>query len=694
MLDVETVEGGGDEITRTSAGCSGAHAPSPSEDTSQEIRPGEPVGPVERARRAVLVLLGGRSIGGLPLRLLSLAFVLVTILPVIRRLLHPTILTDDVIRLVYLIEHPLRDLLLFRPFNEHVAVFFDLVSWVTWQAIGHDLRLAPLGYTIASIIPWVIVLALFGYWLARETGSRTSSLIAVAMVAQSPLIMDTAWWYSASSFSWAIIGILLALLGASEITHRPRRSLVLIGLGTMLGPAGTSLGNLAMPLAILRGLVEPKASRHRKLLVLGAAIGGLTAYWGICHLGGIDLLGIARQDGTHMAYPLAGLGYALSVPGRVLWPSTLGVPASWCANSMPSWLGWGIGIVLLLGLATTTVWPRGVWSRRTVLVGAGMIYLGYGLIYTARAGLVKEGRWTEPQLIYLYAARYHVLPLLGLTAVFAALLSAWRPIRRCDTRPGLPALVGTVVGLVMLVIQHHEASNPYLTFLLHQPDQKATMAALHRLGQVARLEGITRAQLQRLVPPALRGWNEAILGGRESAFSMMKLVDAPDQVDHPRSDDEVRSLLRARLTPAERIAVGSGACASFSPGQPNADARTLAVARRLELNQVREDKPGQYRSDVSVGYIRFEFDPTPEARFLVLPGLRADQNLMINCSDPRGRWRPGRYFQWLKSPKSDSPAVIDLESMIHIWGEPITQFTIRFTRPGEIALQGYPRLLR
>ena len=90
----------------------------------------------------------------------------------------------------------------------------------------------------------------------------------------------------------------------------------------------------------------------------------------------------------------------------------------------------------------------------------------------------------------------------------------------------------------------------------------------------------------------------------------------------------------------------------------------------------------------------YEFDPQADAKFLLLPGLKTDQEFNVVCRDGKGRWRPARYFRCFPAPRSDKDAVIDLSAMIHLWGEPITQITVEFSKPGEICLEGPPRLLR
>ncbi|MGO9462970.1 MAG: acyltransferase family protein [Isosphaeraceae bacterium] len=621
-----------------------------------------------------------------------LLFVFIAFWPAWRRIARPTLLGDDITRLVHLIRLSFVDHL-FQPFSDHITPLCQLVSWLTWQIIGHDVRWAPLGFCTASILPWVLVLILLAYWLARETGSRTASLAAVAVVAQSPLVLESVYWYSASSFLWAIVFVLVAVIGASTIARRSQWSLVLIGIGSMFGPAATTLGILAAPLAILRAVFEPRTSRRAKLLAILAGVAGVWACVQFSSLGNVGPLRSADWWNKPRIELLAGLGYALTVPGRVLWPSIVGAPASWTSSPLPAGVCWAAGALALGAFAIFLLWPRPPWDRRLVLAGGAMIYLGYALVYPARVCAVRMGYWTEAQLLYHFAGRYHVLPLLGAAAMIAALLAAWPLIRRCDKRRGLPALIGTLVGLASLAIERDEAAG--WEWMLHQPDQKATLKALHRVGWLAREEGIPRSQLVRIFDPCFRSWNGSVLHDHPDTFHLMELAAvAPNSVEHPLPDPVARRKILAHLTRYERTVLGAGACVSFNPPRLSGVEETVAVARRVEMRYVDPIDRGRYHGENGDSYIEFEFEAAPQARFLYLPGLQADQDILVLPCDEKGRWRSGLHVRWLQSPGCDAAAAIDIERPIHWPLTPISRIRMQFTRPGEIALSEPPRLVR
>src|SRR5262249_46362833 len=157
--------------------------------------------------------------------------------------------------------------------------------------------------------------------------------------------------------------------------------------------------------------------------------------------------------------------------------------------------------------------------------------------------------------------------------------------------------VGALAGLVMLVVQHHEAAR-WDWMLLGYPDQKPTLAVLRRVGQLARVEGISHSQLLRIFDPALRGWNESVRYNRPYASHALNLaIDAPDHVARPLPDDEARRRLVAQLSPAERMALGAGGCLSPDPARGRPQGHTLAVARRVAMQDVREVHRGRFRSE-------------------------------------------------------------------------------------------------
>ncbi len=109
---------------------------------------------------------------------------------------------------------------------------------------------------------------------------------------------------------------------------------------------------------------------------------------------------------------------------------------------------------------------------------------------------------------------------------------------------------------------------------------------------------------------------------------------------------------------------------------------------------IHEIGPMRYRGDDSRSFVTFEFQPMTEAHYLVLPGFTTDQELRIVKCDARGRRHPRQDLFWDQTTGPAGNAVIDLSGLIGWWGDPVEQIAVEFTRPGEISLQGAPRLLR
>ena len=236
------------------------------------------------------------------------------------------------------------------------------------------------------------------------------------------------------------------------------------------GPCGHDTGDPGRSAGHLAHAARAAASLRLKVLVIVVAVGGVITYRQVCKVGGVTVFHADPRSALPSVDVAGGLGYALSVPGRLLWPSLMGIPVT--SNDRPV-----AGMVLLRG--------RGPGARRhrgTRPLAPGLVepaarvrrgrddLLSYALTYSARTVMLKEGRWTEPQFLYQFAARYHVLPLLGLVTIIAAVLASWPLVRRCDARRGLPALLAALVGLVTMLVQSGEAS--HWNWMLRQPDQQ------------------------------------------------------------------------------------------------------------------------------------------------------------------------------------------------------------------------------
>ena len=71
-----------------------------------------------------------------------------------------------------------------------------------WSAASH----APAAFTTAALVPFLLYLVALGRLVRRESGSTTAALAAIAAFSLSAVHIEAAWWFYASTFTWALLG--------------------------------------------------------------------------------------------------------------------------------------------------------------------------------------------------------------------------------------------------------------------------------------------------------------------------------------------------------------------------------------------------------------------------------------------------------------------------------------------------------
>lgn len=124
------------------------------------------------------------------------------------RLKTPNIIHDDVVRIENLQTLNLASRVIL-PINEHLVPCLEMVTTLTWWLIGCRLALVPLGFTIASYIPFLACLAILWLLVRHETASPAAAWMAATLFAATPIYAECVYWFSASSFTWALLFTLL-----------------------------------------------------------------------------------------------------------------------------------------------------------------------------------------------------------------------------------------------------------------------------------------------------------------------------------------------------------------------------------------------------------------------------------------------------------------------------------------------------
>jgi hypothetical protein len=301
----------------------------------------------------------------------------------------------------------------------------------------------------------------------------------------------------------------------------------------------------------------------------------------------------------------------------------------------------------------------------------------------------------------LRTERYHLFPQLGLVVLIVLVARRW--LSGLDRRP--PAGLGVATGLAVLLLGTHLGYFEDRARTYRFPEQRATLAALERLGALCRPRNVTRNECIAALEPVWTPWFQP-------EFNGLWMVPAPTRVP-VGADPRAPQFLLEALTATERQALWGGMDVSRYLGAAEdlagASPRCVAVGRLIETDHVH---CGQrllamgmrpYTATGRAAYLEFELLPPDlsaaaglgDPRFLGLPCGPSRKPPEIWWARRGEAWSAARCVRLRPDPKQPPRE----------WAFPLTRFPhwdpadagrirvrIRFAG-AEIAI-GEPRLLR
>lgn len=449
---------------------------------------------------------------------------------------HPFLAVDDFQILVrsWTWERTWREL--WVPANEHAMPVGRVTTWALVQLAG---RASAVPAVTAwqgplAVIFGVLLLYLF---VRRELEHPLYGLVAAALFGASTVYEQAVFWFSASFSVLTLDTLLLALLAAQRWRQTGRVVyLVLCVLGTALAPMWFASGVLAGPLCALY-LLPPDGEKRRPSLVrsflvalvplLGTALFLAVSLprtaQAIMHLPHYD--GKTALDSFHL---LPGLKDTLwSVVENLLLGSvgvsSVDVPFAVAVGAWP--------LLLLVGVW----WWRGAPAgRRQMLLGLGLIFASYLLVYSARADWTYEGNMNRPVW-----SRYHLLPQLGLALFVAGGLPRWADRWGLRAGPSLsPRQFGALLGLVVVLGVTQFPRVVWTDQAGDQAEQQQVLRHIDEVDALCRAHRIGKATARQ----ALGELDVPGCADREDGWEMLWGSPNPDPSITP---DEARHLLGA-----------------------------------------------------------------------------------------------------------------------------------------------------
>jgi hypothetical protein len=604
---------------------------------------------------------------------LAIVFAALCVGPYLGRLRHPTLYADDVGRIVELQTIPLGKLA-FVPFNEHFSPAFRVVTWMAWELCGRRLTWAPLTFTLASYIPFGLVLLVLGRWLREEFRSNSTALVAIAVFSLSALYIETVEWFSASSFMWSLLCTVIALRSAGRAAGErgSKVELATCAVAAGVAPAFSAIGLLAGPLASLRIVLGTERTRGLRGLAgsLMPVAGSLAFLVGASAFRYREVVESSLKQNADLR---AGLRSTASAIVDRLLPALIGVSVP--ETMLPSTLMWGLFVLLALAVA---IWAIRSQGRSLIVVGVAAIVGGYLLTFSTRSGMIKHD--------LIDTQRYHLFPQFGLSVLAGSSLCKW--LRLLDSRPRIGLRIVTGIAAILLFL--HAPKMVELARAYQFPAQRQTLIALEHLEAICRREGITREQALRALDPIQTQWMK-----HPTMDALQMLPRTVDRSEVP--DLSVRERLLAALSTEDREGVCGGMDATPHLEPLESSLRFTACAEGRLVDSLRVEpsgRPGEFVCSGWPSYLEFDLPQSASARALRLPTCPPGTSIELWWKTPSQKWSAARSARIETiANQSQQPSVLPLAALPHWTPRASIRIRLLFHDKGLVAI-GDPRFLR
>ena len=424
---------------------------------------------------------------------------------------------------------------LWAPNNEHAMPLGRLLTFAVAQLAGRPTAL-PFAGVLTGVVGLLFALALTCVFVRRELGHPFYGLTALILFGVSSVYQQAVYWFAASFSVFALAFLLLALLAAQRYRRTGQWGwLLACAAWCALAPCWFAIGVLAGPLCCLYLLPTEGEGRRRGAVgwllrltpLLGTAL-FLTLVLSflapiIQHLEHYDNRGLTALQAFQ---PLVG---AWDTVRSLVDNLALGVVGIWGVTVGPFLAPPLLALLVAAGFWWAWRSPR----RRLALLGAGLIFGSYLLIYSGRA------TWGYDE-VAMYTAtwsRYHLQPQLGLALLVCGGLPAWEGRWfRLDATGRLTAGQARALALLLGVCLLIQAPRGVFGYYPDNPRQAETLRRIERVSAVCRERRIS-AEAARAALDKLDMWDESTT--RENGWEFLRGSDDPKDW----SPEEIREMV-------------------------------------------------------------------------------------------------------------------------------------------------------